>query len=136
MSGVETQSKILSKLKAEGLSVQEVVQEVAPELGPYLALTGIGAHSVITGNFETLPGRRLLIKDGQITVPDSAIKISGELDLLKDAFDLNIDVDKLSLKKAWAAALKDPKARAAIATRIRRADLKHFIGRRYGAGIR
>ncbi|MDQ5937965.1 MAG: AsmA family protein, partial [Cyanobacteriota bacterium erpe_2018_sw_21hr_WHONDRS-SW48-000092_B_bin.40] len=123
MSGVETQSKILSKLKAEGLSVQEVVKEVAPELGPYLALTGIGANSVITGNFETLPGRRLLIKDGQITVPDSAIKISGELDLLKDAFDLNIDVDKLSLKKAWAAALKDPKARAAISTRIRRTDL-------------
>jgi hypothetical protein len=123
MTGVETQAKILSKLKAEGLSVQQVVHEVAPELGPYLALTGIGAHSVITGNFETLPGRRLLIKEGQITVPDSAIKISGELDLLKDSFDLNIDVDKLSLKKAWAAALKDPKAREAISTRIRRTNL-------------
>ncbi len=123
MTGVETQANILSKLKAEGLSVQQVVHEVAPELGPYLALTGIGAHSVITGNFESKPGRRLTIRDGQITVPGSAIKVSGELDLLKDSFDLNIDVEKLSLKKAWEAALKDPRARQAISTRIRRTNL-------------
>ncbi len=121
--GDSNQAKILSKLRAEGLPVQQLVHEVAPEMGPYLALTGIGQNSVVMGQFETLPGRRIRIKDGQITVPDSVIKISGEVDLLKDNFDLNFDVDKMSLKKAWAAALRDPKAREQISKRIRRTNL-------------
>lgn len=121
--GDANQAKILSKLRAEGLPVQQLMHEVAPEMGPYLALTGIGQNSVVMGQFETLPGRRIKIKDGQITVPDSSIKISGEVDLLKDSFDLNFDVDKMSLKKAWAAALRDPKAREQIAKRIKRTNL-------------
>ncbi len=123
LTGNETKSKILSKLRAEGLPVQELVQSLAPGYAPYLAITGIGPHSVVTGVFEALPGRRILIKDGQITVPDSVIKLSGEVDLLKDSYNLTFDADKLSLKKAWLAALNEPKARKQIAMRIRRTNL-------------
>ncbi len=122
-TGNETKSKILSKLRAEGLPVQELVQALAPGYAPYLAITGIGPNSVVTGVFEALPGRRISIKDGQITVPDSVIKLSGEVDLLKDSYDLTFDADKLSLKKAWSAALNDPKARKQISMRIRRTNL-------------
>lgn len=129
ISGDSKEAKILSKLEAEGLPVHQIVKEVAPELAPYLILSGIKPNSIIKGHFESHPGRRISIKGGQISIPDSLIKLEGEIDLLRDAIDVKFTVDELSLKKAWTEAINDPEAMKILAPRIPQADLRSlFIG--------
>ena len=106
--------KYLTQLEAGNLPVNEIIAQIAPGAAPYAAMLGVTSNSSIKGHFEMQPGRRILIKDGQLNMPDSVLKIKGVIDLLRDSADLDFDLSELSLKKAWAAALNDPQAREAI----------------------
>lgn len=127
ITGDTKEAKIISKLEAEGLPVHEIVKEVAPELGPYLVFSGIKPNSVVRGHFEAHPGRRISIKGGQISIPDSLIKVEGEIDLLRDSIDVKFNLDELSLKKAWSEAMNDPAALKILAPRIPQTDLKTLL---------
>ncbi len=108
VTGMADQAKLLTKMEMEGLPIAKIVQEIAPELAPYMAMSGITADSRIKGHFEAHPGRKLKIHQGQIAVPDSLIKVEGEVDLLRDEVDIKFDLDQVSLRKIWNKALDDP----------------------------
>ncbi|MBK7746818.1 MAG: AsmA family protein [Candidatus Obscuribacter sp.] len=117
-SRLNQRSTLLTKLDAEGLPVSKVIEEVAPELKPLLAIVGITEESRMKGHVESHPGRRLTIKDGQISTTDSVVKLDGELDMLRDTADITFDTNNVSLAKVWAKALQDPSSRKFIVSKI------------------
>lgn len=105
VEGLAKQARLITKMELEGLPIGELVESISPESAPYLALAGITRETKVKGHIESHPGRKLKINSGQISVPDSLIKLEGELDLLRDEMDLKFNLDQLSLKKVWTKAL-------------------------------
>jgi hypothetical protein len=114
LTGDREKAKMLTQLEAEGLPVSKLVQEMAPELGPLLAISGVGPSAVVKGHFRSDGGRRVAIQGGTITIPDSTIKLDGEVDMLRDSIDLKFDLQDFPLKKAWENALRNEETRKQI----------------------
>lgn len=127
VTGNADKTQLLTQLEAEGLPLGQVLKEIAPELAPGLALAGIGDKSVIRGHFEAHPGRKLKIQGGQIAIPDSLIKLEGEIDLLRDSMDIKFALEDFSLKRAWSQALNDPSTLKVIEERITRTSAKNLL---------
>jgi hypothetical protein len=118
MTGDREKAKLMTQLEAEGLPVSRLVDEIAPELAPLFIVSGVGRDAVVKGHFASSGGRRVSIDKGIITVPDSSIKLDGEVDLLKDAVDIKFELEDFPLKKAWDNALKDERTRKTIASTL------------------
>lgn len=127
VTGESDQAKLLTKLDIEGLPIAKVIKEVAPEALPLLAIVGITEESRLKGHFESHPGRKLSIKQGAILIPDSIIKLDGELDLLRDSMDVKFDLSEVNLKKVWDKALASPETRKLIEKEITGTNPKNLL---------
>lgn len=127
VTGQSDQAQLLTKLDIEGLPIAKVIKEVAPEALPLLAIIGITEDSRLKGHFESHPGRKLSIKQGAILIPDSIIKLDGELDLLRDSMDVKFDLSEVSLKKVWDKALASAETRKLIEKEITGTNPKNLL---------
>ncbi|MBS2006547.1 MAG: hypothetical protein JST01_05880, partial [Cyanobacteria bacterium SZAS TMP-1] len=114
LSGDRDQAKLITQLEAEGLPVSKLVEDIAPELAPLLVVSGVSRNAIVKGHFNSSGGRRVSIQNGTITIPDSTIKLDGEVDLLRDSIDIKFGLEDFPLKKAWENALKDEGTRKKI----------------------
>jgi hypothetical protein len=127
LTGDRDKAKMLTQLEAEGLPVSKLVEEIAPELAPLLVVSGVGPSAIVRGHFNSSGGRRVSIEHGTITIPDSTIKLDGEVDLLRDSIDMKFDLQDFPLKKAWDNALKDEATRKKITATLSDTNPRNIV---------
>ena len=127
LTGNRDQAKLLTQLEAEGLPVSQLVDEIAPELAPLFIVYGVGKDAKVKGHFNSSGGRRVSIENGVITIPDSSIKLDGEVDLLRDAIDIKFDLAEFPLKEAQDNALKNEATRKTIATTLSDTNPRNIV---------
>ncbi|MBU6451428.1 MAG: hypothetical protein KGS72_06600 [Cyanobacteria bacterium REEB67] len=127
LTGDREKAKMLTQLEAEGLPVSKLVEEIAPELAPLLVISGVGPSAIVRGHFNSSGGRRVSIEHGTISIPDSTIKLDGEVDLLRDSIDMKFDLQDFPLKKAWDNALRDEKTRKKITATLSDTNPRNIV---------
>jgi hypothetical protein len=127
LTGDRDQAKLITQLEAEGLPVSQLVDEIAPELAPLFIVSGVGKNAIVKGHFNSSGGRRVSIENGTITIPDSTIKLDGEIDLLRDTIDIKFDLAEFPLKKAWENALKNESTRKQIISTLTDTNPRNIV---------
>src|SRR5262249_8473769 len=82
--GTPTDARMLTHVKAAGLTVQRLIQHVPPESQPFLYLIGLSDTSRLNGNIHISQDGRLEIENGQVPIPGGTIDAHGYFDWEKE----------------------------------------------------
>lgn len=110
INGSSNQSKISAIMKAEDVSLKDVISELAPDSAPLLSLLGLSSTSKMNADIKISPNERIDIKNAKVQATGTVLNVDGYADLRNDTSMFKLVANDLSLKAACESLTKEAKS--------------------------
>lgn len=110
INGSSNQNKISAIMKAEDVSLKDVISELAPDSAPLLALLGLSSTSKMNADIKLSPNERIDIKNAKVQATGTVLNVDGYADLKNNVSMFKLIANDLSLKAACDSLTQEAKS--------------------------